>query len=339
MSFRRAGSAAAVGVVAVTLCGLIAGCGTAGAGTAPEKTNIVVEALPTTDSAGLYIAKTDGLFAKQGLNVTINFTPASELAVSSALNGTSDIASADYVTYVRDELGGARLRIIGEASSLQPDNLALLGSPQSNLKSLTSLEDRTIGVAAPDDIYTLLVRSLLAENGIKTKQVNIKIGFQLQNVTQQLSSGEADAAPVPEPFASEGEQNYGLQEVADIDQGVTQNFPLVGYAVSESWARKYPDTLAAFTRALDQGQEIADTDRAAAESAIERYLGLSPRTAAVMALPDYPLSVNPTQLQRVVNTMVEFGMLPERDSRFKISSMTEGLDWWRRARLRRRLSP
>jgi NitT/TauT family transport system substrate-binding protein len=286
----------------------------------------VVEALPTTDDAGLYIAEMNGLFAKQGLNVTINFTPESQLAVTSAVNGISDIASADYVTYVRNELGGSRLRIIGEASSLQPDNLALLASPQAGLTSLSSLKDHTVGVAAPDDIYTLLVRALLAEYGITTARVNIKIGFQLQNLAQQLASGQADAAPVPEPFASEGEQSYGLQELADIDQGVTQNFPLVGYAVTQSWAQKYPGTLAAFTRALEQGQEIADSDRATAEAAIEKYLGLSPRTAAVMALPSYPLSVNPTQLQRVVNSMVEFGMLPEQDSRFKMSSMTSGLD-------------
>src|SRR6201999_1923212 len=110
----------------------------------------------------------------------------------------------------------------------------------------------------------------------------------------------------------------GLQELADVDQGVTTNFPLEGYAVTQAWARKYPRTLAAFNRALVQGQEIADTDRSAFEAAIEKYLGITPEIAAAISQPDYPLSVTPAQLQRVVDTMVEFGMLPPPDIAYKL---------------------
>lgn len=319
--------AAAGAVAAVALTSLAAGCApvVTAASAAAEKTNVVVETSPTIDSAGLYIAQMKGLFRDQGLNVTIRFTPASQLAVTSLVNGTSDIASADYVTYVRDELaGGARLRVIAEGSSLQPNYLELLGNSSERLGSLRGLRGRTIAVTAPDDISTLLVRALLAENNVKASLVNIRFGYQLLNLTRQLASGEADAAPIPQPYASEGEQAHGLQELADVDQGVTENFPLTGYAVMGAWARQHPATLAAFTRALRQGQEIADSDRATAEAAIEKYLGLNPRTAAVTALPDYPLSVNPTQLQRVVDTMVQFGLLPPAQHPFKITTMTRG---------------
>jgi NitT/TauT family transport system substrate-binding protein len=247
----------------------------------------------------------------------------SSTAVNSVLNGTSDIASADYVTYILSELNDkARLRIIAEASSLQPNVMAMLVSPHAKIRSLAGLEGHTIAVTAPDDIATLLVRALLAENGVRTRSVNIEFGFQLPNVAGQVNSGQAYAAPIPEPFASEGEQDYGLQELTDVDQGVTKDFPLEGYAVAQSWAEKYPGTVAAFDRALEQGQEIADSDRTAAEAAIEKYLGIKPQTAAVIALPDYPLSVNPMQLQRVADAMVQFGMLPSSDMSFNIADMT-----------------
>ena len=94
------------------------------------------------------------------------------------------------------------------------------------------------------------------------------------------------------------------------------------YAVTQAWAHKYPRTLAAFDRALEQGQAIADTGRAAFEAAAEKYLGIKPETAAVLNVPEYPLSVTPTQLQRVVDTMVQFGMLPRNDASFKVTAMT-----------------
>jgi ABC-type nitrate/sulfonate/bicarbonate transport system substrate-binding protein len=62
--------------VAVTM--LAAGCSGGSGGTPrlqPEKTDIVVDAFPPIDSAGLYIAQTEGLFAAQGLHVTIVPTP------------------------------------------------------------------------------------------------------------------------------------------------------------------------------------------------------------------------------------------------------------------------
>jgi NitT/TauT family transport system substrate-binding protein len=311
--------------LALAVPALAAGCSAANAGLAatPEKTAITVDIYPTIDFAGLYIAQMDGLFGKQGLNVNIIFTPASQLAVTSVVNGTSDIAGSDYVTYIDNELNdNARLRIAAEASSLQEHGLELLVGPHSPTRTLAGLKGHTIAVTSADDIDTLLLRALLAENDISPSAVNIEFGFQLLNISKQLDAGSASAAAVPEPFATEGEEQYGLQELADVDQGVTTNFPLEGYAVTQAWAHKYPRTLAAFDRALSQGQAIADTDHTAFQAAAEKYLGIKPVTAAVLNPPSFPLSVIPAQLQRVADTMVQFGMLPPRDASFKITTMT-----------------
>jgi NitT/TauT family transport system substrate-binding protein len=80
-------------------------------------------------------------------------------------------------------------------------------------------------------------------------------------VAQNLKANAINAAFTPEPFVSLDEQNAGVEELADLDQGSTADFPIQGYAVTQAWAAKYPNTLEAFTRALSQGQEIADTDR------------------------------------------------------------------------------
>jgi len=322
-SFRWPAVAGAALVLVISAAAAACSAASAGPVTALEKTSITVDVFPTIDYAGLFIAQQEGLFRQQGLNVTITFAPASRLAVTSVVNGTSDISGSDYVTYIDNELDdSAKLRIIAEASSLKPDDLGLFVSAGSRITTLAQLRGHTIGVTSADDIYTLLIRALLAENGIKADAVNIQFGFQLLNVAQQLSEGQANAAPIPEPFASEGQQQYGLQELADIDQGVTTDFPLAGYAVTQAWARDNPRTLAAFTRALEEGQELADTSRPVFEAAVEKSLGITPETAGVISLPDYPLSVAPVQLQRVADAMVQFGMLPAKDASFKVTQMT-----------------
>ena len=327
MKIRDVGVASAAAIMM-----LAAGCsGGSNSDTAPlnvEKTNIVVDAFPAIDSAGLYIAQMDNLFAAQGLHVTIEPIQANQTTqteIDGQLNGTYDITAGDYVTYIDNEVAGtAKLRIFAEASFLQPNVLTLLVKSGSPIDSISQLKNKVISVNAPDDIGTLLVDSLLTEHGISPRQVRFDNSVAFPAVAQDLDANTVNAAFAPEPFASLDEQSDGIEELADLDQGSTQDFPIQGYAVTQAWAAKYPNTLRAFARALSQGQEIADTDRAAVELAVEKYLKIPAATAAFISLPSFPAGVDAVRLQRVVSAMLRFGLLPPKDQSFNIQTMIVG---------------
>jgi NitT/TauT family transport system substrate-binding protein len=316
-------AAAAITVLAV---GCSSGSGGGASRLKLEKTSIVVDAFPAIDSAGLYIAETDGLFAAQGLHVTIvrqtGAPPSTQDLINGQLKGQYDITAGDYVTYIDNEVQGtAKLRIIAEASFLQPNVLTLLVKGGSSIDSISQLKGKTVSVNAPDDIGTLLVDSLLLENGITPKQVKFNNDVAFPTVASALDNGEVSAAFAPEPFVSLDEESSGIEELADLDQGRTEDFPIQGYAVTQAWAQQNPNTLKAFTTALSQGQEIADTDRAAVEKAVGTYLGVQPDAAAFISLPTFPLGVDAVRLQRVVTAMLRFNLLPAQDDSFKITSM------------------
>ena len=159
--------------VAVTM--LAAGCSSGGSGGGSpqlklEKTDIVVNAFPAIDSAGLYIAQDQGLFAAQGLHVTIvpvpknGPPPSTQDLVNGQEKGQFDIIAGDYVTYIEDQLGfggtKADLRIIAESSFLQPNVLTLLVKGGSPISQVSQLKGKVVSVNAPNDIGTLLVDSL-----------------------------------------------------------------------------------------------------------------------------------------------------------------------------------
>ena len=202
--------------------------------------------------------------------------------------------------------------------------LTLLVRDGSPINSIDELRHRVVSVNAPDDIGTLLVDSLLVEHGILPDQVRFNNGVAFLAVAQNLDSNTINAAFAPEPFVSLYEEKAGLEELADLDQGSTTDFPIQGYAVTQAWAAKYPNTLKAFTRALSQGQQIADTDRAAVELAVEKYLQVPASTAAFISLPSFPAGVDAVRLQRVVSAMLRFGLLPPKDQSFKVQAMTGG---------------
>ena len=321
--------------VAVTL--LAAGCSSGGTegGAAqfkPEKTNIVVNAFPAIDSAGLYIAQDKGLFAAQGLHVMIvpvkNPPPSTQDLVEGQVHGQYDITAGDYVTYIEDQLGinapKADLRIIAESSFLQPNVLTLLVRGGSQISQVSQLKGQVVSVNAPNDIGTLLVDSLLVAHGLRPQQVHYaNVPFPAVAPTLIAPDSPIVASFAPEPFVSGGEARVGLEQLADLDQGATKDFPIQGYAVTAAWAKKYPNTLKAFTAALSQGQEIADTDRAAVEQVLQKYLNIDKQAAAFISLPAFPLGVDAVRLQRVVSSMKRFGLLP-RSTNFQVTSMIAG---------------
>jgi NitT/TauT family transport system substrate-binding protein len=327
MTKRVRGAAPLVTAAALVLAaGCSSGGTTAGSGGSPgpEKPNLTVAVVPALDCAGFFIALHQGLFTAQGLHVT--FVPAisSETAIDDQVQGEYDITGGNYVSYIEaQQQHRADLDIIAEGSVMMPGTQALYTMPNSPIRTLADLKGHSIAINAPNNIMYLLAASVLSEHGISPSTVHFVIphgGFPA--MPGDLKDGAINAAVLPEPFGSDAEQADGAVPLTDLDQGATTSFPIAGYVVTKQWARKYPRTLAAFYTALEQGEQIADTSRAAVESAMESLptpLGVNQQTAAVFTLDSYPVSTGPAgsvdrvRLQRVVNVMRQFLGFPAFD--------------------------
>jgi|SRR5271157_784894 len=319
-------------LVTATALALAAGCSSGGGAAASpsvEKPNLNVAVVPAMDSAGFFVALYEGLFKAQGLNV--HFTPAtsSETVIAGQAKGTYDITAGNYVSYIQaQQSGAANLDIFAEGSVMGPGAQGIYTMPGSPIRTLADLKNHTIAINAPKNILYLLTASVLAEHGISPGSVKFT-NVPFPSMTPDLQSGAISAAVMPEPFASGTEQADGGAPLVDLNQGATTSFPIEGYVVTKQWAAKYPHTLAAFYKALEEGQQIADTSRAAVEAAMEDVpapFGVPKATASIMALDSYPVSTGPVgsvdkaQLQRVVNVMQQFIGFPS----FNINSMLMG---------------
>jgi NitT/TauT family transport system substrate-binding protein len=285
-----------------------------------EKTDLTVEVVPAIDSAGFLIAWRQGLFKAEGLNITFKPAGSSADVIDGQVHDKYDITAGNYVSYIQaQESHTADLRIIAEGSVMMPGSQAIYTMPGSKITSLRDLKGKTVGVNAPKNICYLLIASALEQEGISVQSVHFD-SFAFPLLAPKLQGGTVQAVELPEPFASMGEQGYGLNQLADLNLGSAQGFPIEGYVVTKQWARLHPHTLAAFLRALHQGQEIADSDRGAVERAMEslpKPFTVSPETASVMAVNTYPLGLDTEQLQRVPDVMHEFIGAPA----FNIQSM------------------
>jgi NitT/TauT family transport system substrate-binding protein len=331
-------------LAALLVSGFVAGCGSAGASSsvtagsyaippAPtgklEKTNIVVNTVPTVDSAGLYVAQYMGYFKQAGLHVTIQQSQNTEQVLNDQALDTVDVTAGNYVSYIEAQDNydngympsgnlqnptwqeiSSNLDIFAEASVMNPGYAGLFVLPGSPIKTIADLKGVTIGINAPDNFAYLMVAAFLEENDISYKSVTFEY-YPFQDMQTELDNHAIDVAFLAEPYVSEAEETGGLTELTNLDEGMTTNFPIEGYAVTKQWAQSYPNTLQAFTHALEQGQALADTNRAVAEQALVAEIpGIKQQYAALVTLENYPIgSVDPTRIERVADDMVQFQLL------------------------------
>jgi NitT/TauT family transport system substrate-binding protein len=324
-----------VPVTVSVIVALTTGCGSVSSSTAsapaqpdPELSDITVAALPAADLAGLYIAQDQGLFAKQGLHVTIEPIASSQAIITDQLKGQVDVSAGSYIPYIAAQAAGARFRVLAEADILRPDTRVLVTTANSPIASVGQLTDRRIAVNATNSIGTLLISVLLSDHGISPAKVRFVTDPQgFPAMPAQLQAGTWNAAFLAEPYITFAGEKYGDRILADLDQGSAVNFPIDGYVATTAWAQKYPKTAAAFVRAIQAGQLLADTDAADVQAAIAKYDNLGPLVTTSMALSGYPTGpVDKGRIQRVAAAMLQFGLLgrqyaPEVEQGTLVASM------------------
>jgi NitT/TauT family transport system substrate-binding protein len=334
----RLGYCLAAGLPLIALAACSGGDGTSGP--PPEVSSIVLDTVPTGDTAGIYIAEDDGLFARQGLNVKIVLVGGAGNGLGDLQTGKAQLIEGNYVSFILAQIAGrfaapdpadaaateplrpVDIRIIADTSQMQPGNQALYVMPDSPYKTVPDLvrDHATVGVNQLHNIGTLLLGSLLASFGYPVTAVR-QVPDALTQLPRLLARHKISAAWLPDPFGTEAEQEYGAVPLADFDQGSLQNFPIGTVAGNASWVREHPRTVAAFLHAFQEGQQIADTNRAAAEQALlTNRVVPSKIVAATMTLPTYPLTMDVPEMQRVPDAMYEFGII---DRRYDITSMIQ----------------
>lgn len=330
------GAATAAVVAAGALAGCSAAAGSAAAEAAatsqPEQRTITVDSVPAAEEGGLYVAQAQKFFAQQGLTVKIDTITGGEAAIPDLQSGRAQLVAGNYVSFILAQMAGTfnkkpvDMRIIAAGSEIQPGSEALYVMPGSKFQTVAELAKAhaRIGLNTANDVGDVMVGALLAQTGYKLgdiRQVIPAAGFPA--LLSMLPAGKVDAAWLPEPLGEMAEQRDGAVPLADFDQGSMQDFPFTGYIGTSQWVETHPNTVAAFLRALNEGQQLADTDRSAVESAMEQLTGIPPIVAATMALDTYPLEMDEPQLQRVADSMYEFGLTPGAKAPYQMAKMIQ----------------
>jgi NitT/TauT family transport system substrate-binding protein len=178
----------------------LAGIGLAGlmiAGGAQAQTKVSIGISGWTGFAPLVLAKEAGIFAKNGLDVTIKKIPQKDrhLAIAS---GDIQCAATTVETWIVWDAAGIKTKQIFQLDkSYGADGMVT----RNTTASIKDLKGKTVAASAPGTSPYFALAWMLKENGMSVKDVTV-VNMEPGPAAQAFIAGQNDAALTYEPYLS-----------------------------------------------------------------------------------------------------------------------------------------
>lgn len=206
----------------------------------------------------LEVIRRHGLDREQGIRIEKVEFAANQATQVALQAGRVEAMVSDWLWVSRQRATGADWTFIPFSTALG----AIIVPAGSPIRSIQDLAGRRLGVAGgPLDKSWLMLRALARQRyGIDLDSAALKSFGAPPLLSQQLEAGRLDALLTYWQAAARLEA-HGAKRLVGMDEvmhelGISSSVPLVGYVVSERWAKAHPALLRGFMRAVDAAREI-----------------------------------------------------------------------------------
>jgi NitT/TauT family transport system substrate-binding protein len=178
----------------------LAGIGLAGlmiAGGAQAQTKVAIGISGWTGFAPLVLAKEAGIFAKNGLDVTIKKIPQKDRHLAIASGDIQCAATTVETWLVWDAAGIKTKQIFQLDKSYGADGMVT----RNTTASIKDLKGKTVAASAPGTSPYFALAWMLKENGMSVKDVTV-VNMEPGPAAQAFIAGQNDAALTYEPYLS-----------------------------------------------------------------------------------------------------------------------------------------
>lgn len=252
-------------LLAIALIALgLAACDDKSKSTPAEMTKVSLRLAWLYDMAevGIFVAKKEGYFAREGLDVTIEPGGFGLDPIKLVAAGTNDfgIGGAGNLLLARAQ----GVPAVAIAAEFQNTPVGFITRKDSGITTFPKFRGRRIGIQTGSDT-DVLYRALLARNGMTSTDVTeVPIQFDMTPFT----SGQIDVLPgyiTNQPIVLE-DRGIPVNVVSAKSQGLSYYGNV--FFTTEATLRNKPELVARFARAVRAGWERALADKATAVSAV-----------------------------------------------------------------------
>jgi len=271
------------------------------------------------DSLSLWVARESGIFAKNGLDVDLQYI-ASSNAFTALLAGQVQASSGGGSEVISGTANGADVVVVANLMPIYP---YFMEAPAS-IKTAADLKGQSIAITNPGATFDIASRVALKKAGLNPDaDVQwIKTG-SVANVQAALQSGQVQGglAQVPDTIKLEA---AGLHPVIDMS---TLSAPASGTVVTmqRAFLADNKDVAQKIVDSILQAYALEKQDKATTVKVLKQYLK-SDDESAMAATYDYFVMKAPPVAPKPEQFMDSFGVLSEQNPKIKDVDLAKMID-------------
>jgi len=252
-----------------------------------------IAVLPIIDTLPMYVAETEGLFAKYG--VTVELIPVASAPERDQLlaAGQADGTINETLAVMLFNKEAVQMQVVRYA--LQPaegyPHFRILASSQSGITDAQGLKGVEIGVSQ-GTIIEYVTERLLQSQGFTTDEIKTIAVPKIPDRMALLGSGELSAGVLPDPLASLA-MSQGAVNVLDDSMNPEYGFSV--YSFRKDVIDNNPEAVKAFLAAIEEAKEVVNADAKKYTSLLSDKGLVPPPLLETFAVPPFSASAIPTE--------------------------------------------
>jgi NitT/TauT family transport system substrate-binding protein len=216
------------------------------AGVTPQLTKVKVSVLPFLTYAPLFIAKEEGFYAEQGLDVEFVPIDKNSDAMAPLAQGQIDVASGSFdVSTLNAIAKGANIKYVSDKGYLDPNTCSAMTFvvrkellDNGALKNPQKLKGMKVALM-PASSSEYALNMLLKDTGVTTKDMDVE-NLPLPNRLEAMKNGALDITAVSDPWTVRF-ANSGYTEVWQGMEKVIPNIQLSINIYGPNFLEKNPE--------------------------------------------------------------------------------------------------
>jgi len=212
----------------------------------------------TGAQSGMFMAKQEGLFKKNGLDVELIHIQSSSRGIQAILAGEIAFSFMDGSNAAQANLKGANIILVAGATNRQV--FSLMAKPE--IKRIADLRGKKIGITRVGSSTHTSALYSLGSAGLKTADYQLLPLLEVPNIFTALAAGQIDAGVVSPPTNARAKK-AGFVELMNIAKEGPE-FVSVAVGTSRAYIKANEDIVRRVVRSYAEGIQIFKSNKPAA---------------------------------------------------------------------------
>jgi NitT/TauT family transport system substrate-binding protein len=256
-----------------------------------------------------FVAKDQGLFAKRGLDVTLQLVPVGSTIAGAMAGGTLQVGTLTPPVFLLANEGGVEVQIVSGATLQSKQNITagVLAREGAGIKAPADFRGKRVGVPGLNGAQHVTFMKWLKDRGVDPKQVTFVEVFFAQ-MGDMLRGGQVDAVLPVEPFLGRIQQAGTGYLVAPYTAELVESYLESFYVMTREFVRANPKVARDFKEAIREAVDWTAKNAEGARKTQVTYLKLPEPVAMSIRMPTFTVDVKPAEVQFWIDLCRDFGI-------------------------------